>query len=112
MDNPSPIDGYMAYDAQGKGDIDFLRRSPASCHSAVSNTKGIPWLALVRLGWSVRPVRIRPAGEPEEELIARPPVPDLPPPVPTRRRAPVVAHPDSVAAILRLLPCGHPPTDA
>lgn len=104
----------MAYDPQGKGDIDFLRRSPASCHSAVANTMGIPWLAAVRLGWSVRAVRIRPAGEPETELIARPPVPDLvPAPAPSHApRSRARPHPDSVEAILRLLHCGDPPSDA
>ena len=116
MRPPQRIDGFMAYDPQGKGDIDFLRRSPASCHSAVSNTLGMSWLAAVRQGWSVRPVSIVPAGEAEVELVDRPPTVELvappPPAVPFVISRPISPpRPRLLGGVVRLLHCGDPKTE-
>lgn len=68
MKPPQTIEAYCAYDPEGKPDVDFLRRNASSCHSAVSNHLGVPWLACVRLGWAVRRVQINPSDMAEPEL--------------------------------------------
>jgi hypothetical protein len=84
MKPPLPTQGFMAYDPQGRGDIDTLRRAAASCHSAVAGITGETWISCVRAGWSVRRIIILPADQPMEELdrpgesfSGSPPVPDL-----------------------------------
>lgn len=79
MHAPRLLEAHMAYSPTGEGDIDLLRRSPAACHTAVTNLTGMPWPHAVRLGWTVRPVRIIAGRAEVEEIVDRAP-PAAPPP--------------------------------
>lgn len=53
-----PTVAFCAVGPDGAIDIDLVRRSQSSCHSAASNIHGLGWMALVGKGWRVVEVRL------------------------------------------------------
>ena len=97
-----PVEAHCAVGPDGKIDIDLIRRSQASCHTAAQNIQGGTWAGLVRNGWRVVRVVIGPVAEVEAAPLD----------VAVAPSRPVAAVADSPPSPIRMRRCAAPAAGA